>query len=84
VDVAEIAIDENGLLYCSVMRADVRGDGSVTILDLTAVAGAFGQSVPPVSGRLDQGLPGQRDGLISILDLVSVAGHFGKLVSACP
>ena len=80
----ETDLSEDAGLYCPIMRADVGGDGSVSILDLSAVASAFGQSVPSVPARLDQGLPADRDGLISILDLAAVARHFGKLVSACP
>ena len=49
---------------------DVNEDGIVNILDLTFVAGQFGQDDPKadVNG----------DGTVNILDLVSVAQHFGN------
>lgn len=45
---------------------DVNGDGVVNILDLVAVANAFGKSVPDVNG----------DGTVNVLDLVAVANAF--------
>ena len=46
--------------------ADVNGDGTVNILDLVAVANAFGKDAPDVNG----------DGTVNILDLVAVANAF--------
>ena len=46
--------------------ADVNGDGTVNILDLVAVANAFGKDTPDVNG----------DGTVNILDLVAVANAF--------
>ena len=46
--------------------ADVNGDGAVNILDLVAVANAFGKDAPDVNG----------DGVVNILDLVAVANAF--------
>ena len=46
--------------------ADVNGDGIVNILDLVAVANAFGQDAPDVNG----------DGTVNVLDLVAVANAF--------
>ena len=43
--------------------ADVNGDGTVNILDLVAVANAFGEDTPDVNG----------DGRVNVLDLVAVA-----------
>ena len=48
--------------------ADVNGDGIVNILDLVAVANAFGQDAPDVNG----------DGTVNVLDLVAVANAFDK------
>ncbi len=45
---------------------DVNGDGTVNILDLVAVANAFGKDAPDVNG----------DGTVNVLDLVSVANAF--------
>ena len=46
--------------------ADVNGDGTVNILDLVAIANAFGKDAPDVNG----------DGTVNILDLVAVANAF--------
>ncbi|MCG9130059.1 leucine-rich repeat domain-containing protein [Candidatus Poribacteria bacterium] len=46
--------------------ADVNGDGIVNILDLVAVANAFGEAAPDLNG----------DGVVNILDLVLVANAF--------
>lgn len=45
---------------------DVNGDGTVNILDLVAVANAFGEAEPDLNG----------DGVVNILDLVVVANAF--------
>ena len=45
---------------------DVNGDGLVNILDLVAVANAFGKDTPDVNG----------DGVVNVLDLVAVANAF--------
>ncbi len=65
---------------CAIRRADVDGDGVVSILDLALVAGDFLQTVPPAPARYDQ----DGDGVISILDLAQMAGVFLQPVSACP
>ena len=46
--------------------ADVNADGIVNILDLVAVANAFGKDTPDVNG----------DGTVNVLDLVAVANAF--------
>ena len=46
--------------------ADVNADGIVNILDLVAVANAFGKDAPDVNG----------DGTVNVLDLVAVANAF--------
>ena len=48
--------------------ADVNSDGSVNVLDLIAVANAFGKNVPDVNG----------DGTVNVLDLVAVANAFDQ------
>jgi Ca2+-binding EF-hand superfamily protein len=62
------------------MRADVDGDGVVSILDLSRVAQSFGQAVPPAPARSDQ----DGDGVITILDLSRQARVFGEPVTLCP
>ncbi len=51
---------------------DVNGDGIVNILDLVAVANAFGNMEPDLNG----------DGVVNIQDLVIVANEFGNTVAA--
>ena len=46
--------------------ADINNDGTVNILDLVAVANAFGEQQPDLNG----------DGIVNILDLVVVANAF--------
>ena len=46
--------------------ADVNGDGTVNILDLVAVANAFGKDAPDVN----------EDGTVNVVDLVAVANAF--------
>ncbi len=75
----EAALSENPASYCAIMRADVDGDGAVSILDLSRDAQKFGQSVPPAGDRLRQ----DADFVISILDLSKQASVFGKPVSLC-
>ena len=60
--------DLDGEIYLknTVSPADVNGDGTVNILDLVAVANAFGDEAPDVNG----------DGIVNILDLVAVANAF--------
>lgn len=82
-DLQEGAIAKDAQTYCSIMRADVDGDGSVTILDLSRVATFFGQAVPPAPPRYRQGPPPFGAG-ISILDLSKMAMRFGQSVSNCP
>jgi hypothetical protein len=81
-DVQELALlpAENPNSYCAIMRADVNGSGSVSIGDLSLVAGYFGQSVPTAPARYDQ----NGTNTISIGDLSLMASHFGQNVSACP
>jgi hypothetical protein len=74
------ALGKNPALYCNIMRADVDGDGGVSILDLTKVAQKFTQSVPPAPERYNQ----DADNQISILDLTRIAQVFTQKVTACP
>ena len=59
------------------ITADVNGDGEVNILDLVAVAAAFGETA---------GTPADvnGDGEVNILDLVAVAAAFGEGVANAP
>lgn len=79
-NVQHTAIGKNPALYCPIMRADVDGDGAVSILDLTKVAHWFTQSVPPAPERYKQ----DADSQISILDLTRMAQVFIQSVSSCP
>ena len=54
---------------------DVNKDGTVNILDLVAVAGAFGQT-----GENDADV--NDDGTVNILDLVAVSAAFGEVAAA--
>ena len=76
----ETTLGKNPAVYCSIMRADVDGDHVVSILDLSRVAGSFGQSVPPAPERRNQ----DGDHTISILDLSKMAAVFTLPVSMCP
>ena len=79
-NVKKAALGKNLLIYCQIMRADVDGDGAVSILDLTKVAQFFTQSVPPAPERLNQ----DAQLSISILDLTKMAQVFIQPVTACP
>ncbi len=60
--------DMDGEIYLKKVSppTDVNGDGIVNILDLVAVANAFGKEAPDVNS----------DGTVNILDLVAVANAF--------
>ncbi len=77
---AAVVPAKNDLIYCPIMRADVDGDGAVSILDLTKVAQYFAKNVPPAPDRYRQ----DADLGISILDLTKMAQVFIQNVSACP
>lgn len=79
-DALEIAMGKNPNAYCIRMRADVDGDGSVSILDLARVARYFIQSIPPAPERYNQ----DNGASISILDLAIMATVFIQPVSGCP
>jgi hypothetical protein len=80
LDGAEVALTEDPLAYGAVMRADVSGDGSVSILDLATVSQFFLQTVTPATARYNQ----DADTQISILDLASMANVFLRNVASCP
>jgi len=80
-DAAESAIGKSPLVYCAIMRADVDGDGTVSILDLSAVGAKFGRPIPAAPLRYDQGLV--FDGSINIIDLSKMAAVFGKPIALC-
>lgn len=81
-DSAEALIGENPNVYCSVMRGDVDYDGTITILDLSAIAAKYIQTVPPAPHRLDQGPA--FDNSINILDLARLAADYTRTVGGCP
>ena len=87
-NVAKTALGKSLTDYCPIMRADVDGDGVVTILDLSKTAMKFGQTLPtdPAAG-IDTGvqrLNQDADNVISILDLTKQAMVFGQPVTQCP
>ena len=59
------------------LAGDVTGDGSVSILDLVAVAAAFGET-----GETPADVNG--DGQVDIRDLVAVAAAFGETTANAP
>jgi hypothetical protein len=65
------------------MRADVDGDGSVSIIDISMVGVYFIQGVPPAPARYDQGTP-PRDNAISIIDISNMGLYFLQPVTNCP
>lgn len=79
-DAEETKLGHDPNTYCGTMRADVDGDGLVSILDLTAVASEFLASVPPAPDRLRQ----DADTLISVLDLSIQASKFTRGIGECP
>ncbi len=82
-DGRENALGTNPISYCAVMRADVNGDGTANILDLSVAAGAFTKTVPPAPQRYDQGPPSSFDNVINILDLTRIAGVYQDVVAQC-
>jgi hypothetical protein len=82
-DLQEAVMGTSPNVYCSVMRADVDGDGTVTIVDLSLVTGDFLQAVPPAPQRYDQG-PLPFDNAITIVDLSNMAAEFLQPVTVCP
>ncbi len=78
-DAQETPLAKNPLVYCVQMRADVDGDQSITILDLSLIAQSYGQGVPPAPVRRSQ----DADASITILDLSKVATVFMQSVSVC-
>ena len=79
LDTTEAGLSENPLAYCAIMRADVGGDGNVSILDLSAVAMVYGQAVPPAPARRNQ----DGDSVISILDTVEAGGGVRPVSVGC-
>jgi len=57
--------------------ADVNNDTFTDIGDIVALAGSFGQSVPPALARHDVA-PATPDGFVDITDIVRLANFFGQ------
>lgn len=55
---------------------DLNKDGSVNILDVIILAGAFGAEPGDTNWNPDADING--DDVVNILDAIIVAGHFGK------
>lgn len=79
-DLIENQLGKDPGAYCAVMRADIDGSGSVSILDLSRGAQRFGESAPPAPRRLLQDSRTQ----ISILDLSLMASQFTRSIATCP
>jgi Tol biopolymer transport system component len=77
-DSAEAIIGTNPLLRCGVNAwpPDINNDTFVDISDVSAVAGFFGQSVPPGPPRSNIA-PDPPDGFIDITDVSRMTGLFG-------
>lgn len=79
-DGLETTLGKSPTTYCGIMRADVDGDGQVTIVDLGLLAQDFLQSVPPAPPRFDQ----DGNNSIDIVDIAIAAQFFLQTVSLCP
>ncbi|MDE3095983.1 MAG: hypothetical protein KGK07_08280, partial [Chloroflexota bacterium] len=79
-DAQKIALGKDPFNFCRIMRADVNGDGKVSIFDLSTTAQYYGQVTPPAPARLDE----NADGKINIFDLSLAASVYGQQVTACP
>ncbi len=78
-DTLETAIGRSPTTACAIMRADVDGDGTVTIVDLSLVSSDNLMFVPPANPRFDQ----NGDGQINVVDYSIQAGYFLNTVSQC-
>jgi hypothetical protein len=65
---------------CTIARADIDGDGTVSIFDITKVSAHYGEKIPPAPPELDQ----DGDGAITILDLNLVTSVFVRQIEDCP
>ena len=79
-DAQEDSLAKDALVYCPIMRADVDGDGVVTIVDLGQVATDYGKQIPPAHPRYNQ----DSDNFVSIVDLAFMASKYLKPVTLCP
>jgi Thrombospondin type 3 repeat len=77
---SEAALGKSPSIYCAIMRADVDGDGLVSIFDISILVQHYLATVPPAPARYEQG----GDGTIGVLDMASIAASFLLGVSACP
>lgn len=82
-DIAEAALGTSPAVFCGIMRADVNGDGVVTITDIALAADYFGQASPPTPSRYLQGPPPFAK-VLTIVDLGHMALVFGRRVGQCP
>ena len=80
VQEATVVPAKSDLSYCTIMRADVNGDGTVALADLIILAGLYNKNVPPAPERLDQ----NGDLKIALADLIIAAGIYNKPVTLCP
>jgi len=64
--------------YGYVPSPDLNGDGTVNILDVIVLAGAFGSEPDDPNWNPDADLNG--DGIVNILDAIKLAGNFRKTI----
>ena len=57
--------------------ADITNNGFVDTADIAMLTGAFGDSVPPASPRLDLA-PDPPNGFVDTADIARITGLFGK------
>lgn len=69
-------VGTNPVAHCGAdaWPADINNDGVSDISDISALAGNFGESVPPAPIRQDIA----PDGFVDIADIAKMAGFFGK------
>jgi hypothetical protein len=78
-DTQEAALGRDPAAYCPIMRADVDGDGVMSVLDLAEVAKYYTVHIPPAPELYNQ----DADNQISILDLGIMAVFYTQHVTAC-
>ena len=78
-DTQHIALGKDPFKYCNIMRADVSGNGQVTLADLVLVAQQYNIAVPPAPARYDQNTSNK----ITLADLVLMAQVYLQHVTAC-
>jgi hypothetical protein len=79
-DGAELLLAKDPLTFCATMRADLNGDGTVYIIDLTQLSSVFLHTIPPAPARDDQ----NGDGKLNVIDLTAQSSRFLDGIGGCP